>query len=62
MIEFLESLFIPNVGAYTTGIQVELHPELESQLVAAGKAKRIDMPVERVVHATKGFEPGLTDD
>lgn len=38
MIEFLEPVTIPSIGAWTRGDRVKLDPELEIQLVRSKKA------------------------
>lgn len=63
MIEFLDSLYVPNVGAYKPGDRGDLGEKLEAQLVLAGKAKPVVEPADVIVPPPRQlFEPSLTDD
>lgn len=44
MIEFIDSVMVPNIGIYETGEQVELDADLEKQLVRCEKAKWVVDP------------------
>jgi hypothetical protein len=63
MIELLDTVVLPNLGAYRAGDIVKFGRELERQLIAAGKAKKVGDETDSIVasHVT-GFGPGVTDD